>query len=160
LQQTTTTTNYVTKFQNLSADLDWNDLALQDQFLHGVHWKVKEQIALQDSDPSSSEELFNVAICINNIHQENNENCPKCPQPSGQQATTTTIVSTTSTTQQVEIEKSPKYVAPEEQDCCRAEGLCVKCGEKGHIFQNYPNGWKTQAKIETAKVGEAEPEKE
>ncbi|CCO35574.1 similar to pol polyprotein [Rhizoctonia solani AG-1 IB] len=67
LQQTTSTADYVTEFRNISADLDWNNSALQDQFLRGVHWKVKEQIALRDSDPSSIEELFNVAIRINNI---------------------------------------------------------------------------------------------
>ncbi|CCO33428.1 hypothetical protein RSOLAG1IB_11599 [Rhizoctonia solani AG-1 IB] len=126
LQQTTSTADYVTKFRNISADLDWNDSALQDQFLHGVHWKVKEQIALQDSNPSSIEELFNVAIRIDNICRENNKNRPKRPQPSGQQATTTTTVSTTSTARRVEIEKSPNYVAPEEQDRHRAEGLCMK----------------------------------
>ncbi|CCO34659.1 hypothetical protein RSOLAG1IB_09780 [Rhizoctonia solani AG-1 IB] len=114
LQQTTSTADYVTEFRNISADLDWNDSALQDQFLRGVHWKVKEQIALRDSDPSSIEELFNVAIRIDNIRRENNENRPKRPQPSGQQATTTTTVSTTSTARRVEIEKLPNYVAPEE----------------------------------------------
>jgi hypothetical protein len=36
----------------------------------------------------------------------------------------------------------------------------VKCGEKGHIFRNCPNGWRTKAKVETAKVGEDQPEKE
>ncbi|CCO34666.1 hypothetical protein BN14_08771 [Rhizoctonia solani AG-1 IB] len=46
LQQTTSIADYVTKFCNISADLDWNNSALQDQFLCGVHWKVKEQIAL------------------------------------------------------------------------------------------------------------------
>jgi hypothetical protein len=160
LQQTTSTADYVTEFRNISADLDWNDSALQDQFLRGVHWKVKEQIALRDSDPSSIEELFNVAIRIDNIRRENDENRPKRPQPSGQRATTTTTTSTTSTARRVEIEKSPNYVAPEERDRRRAEGLCVKCGEKGHIFRNCPNGWKTKAKIETAKVGEDQPEKE
>ncbi|CCO35278.1 hypothetical protein RSOLAG1IB_12582 [Rhizoctonia solani AG-1 IB] len=160
LQQTTSMADYVTKFRNISADLDWNDSALQDQFLRGVHWKVKEQMALQDSDPSSIEELFNVAIRIDNICCKNNENHPKRPQPSGQRATTTTTVSTTSTARRVEIEKSPNYVAPEEQDRRRAEGLCVKCGEKGHIFRNCPNGWKTKVKTKTAKVGEDQPEKE
>ncbi|CCO33219.1 Retrotransposon-derived protein PEG10 AltName: Full=Embryonal carcinoma differentiation regulated protein [Rhizoctonia solani AG-1 IB] len=160
LQQTTSTADYVTEFRNISADLDWNDSALQDQFLRSVHWKVKEQIALRDSNPTSIEELFNVAIRINNIRRENNENRPKRPQPSGPQATTTTTVSTTSTARRVEIEKSPNYVAPEERDRCRAEGLCVKCGDKGHIFRNCPNGWKTKAKIETAKTGEDQPEKE
>jgi hypothetical protein len=88
-----------------------------------------------------------VAIRIDNIRRENDENRPKRPQPSGQRATTTTTVSTTSTARRVEIEKSPNYVAPEERDRRRAEGLCVKCGEKGHIFRNCPNGWRTKAKV-------------
>ncbi|CEL63574.1 hypothetical protein RSOLAG1IB_12693 [Rhizoctonia solani AG-1 IB] len=65
-----------------------------------------------------------------------------------------------STTQRFEIEKLLNYVAPEEWDCHQAEGLCMKCREKGHIFRNCPNGWKTKAKTKTAKVGEDQPEKE
>ncbi|QRW23514.1 Retrotransposon-derived protein PEG10 [Rhizoctonia solani] len=39
LTQTTTTSEYVTEFQNLMAELDWNTEAYIAQFSRGLHWK-------------------------------------------------------------------------------------------------------------------------
>ncbi|KAF8757114.1 hypothetical protein RHS01_03966 [Rhizoctonia solani] len=39
LTQTTTTSEYVTKFRNLMAELDWNTEAYIAQFTRGLHWK-------------------------------------------------------------------------------------------------------------------------
>ncbi|KAF8749645.1 hypothetical protein RHS01_09945, partial [Rhizoctonia solani] len=55
--------------------------------------------------------------------------------------------------------RNPNYVTPEERDRCRASGLCVKCGQKGHGIKQCPNGWKATAK-EAAKIGEVKSEKD
>ncbi|QRW20938.1 Retrotransposon gag protein [Rhizoctonia solani] len=39
LSQTTTTSEYVTEFRNLMAELDWNKEAYIAQFTQGLHWK-------------------------------------------------------------------------------------------------------------------------
>ncbi|KAF8761288.1 hypothetical protein RHS01_01288 [Rhizoctonia solani] len=40
LTQTTTTSEYVTEFRNLMAELDWNTKAYIAQFTRGLHWKL------------------------------------------------------------------------------------------------------------------------
>ncbi|CAE6376154.1 unnamed protein product [Rhizoctonia solani] len=159
LQQETSSADYVTEFCNVAADLDWNNSALQDQFLWGLHWKVKEIISQQDTQHATLEELFSLAIHIDNVHQENQESHPRKSNPPVQTPTSTTsTTSITSTIRQVELAKLPNYVSPEEQDHCQAEGLCVKCGEKGHVFRACQIGWRAPKgnKEEKGKVGEDE----
>ncbi|KAF8749954.1 hypothetical protein RHS01_09608 [Rhizoctonia solani] len=116
LTQTNTTSEYVTEFCNLMAELDWNTEAYIAQFVRGLHWK-------------------------------NEENRPK-KAPAKSPVTATTSTSTTTT--RVRLSEDPNYVTPEERDRCRASGLCVKCGQKGHGIKQCPNGWK-------ATIKEAEP---
>ncbi|QRW17775.1 Retrotransposon-derived protein PEG10 [Rhizoctonia solani] len=158
LTQTTTTSEYVTKFRNLMAELDWNTEAYIAQFTRGLHWKVKELLSTKDNIPDNNlEAIFAASVKIDNTCWENKENRPK-KLPAKSPATVAT--STTTTTQRVRLSEDPNYVTPEERDCRRASGLCVKCGQKGHGIKQCPNGWKATIK-ETAKIGEvAESEKE
>ncbi|QRW25665.1 Retrotransposable element Tf2 protein [Rhizoctonia solani] len=150
LTQTTTTAEYVTKFRNLMAELDWNKEAYIAQFTRGLHWKVKELLSTKDSIPDNLEAIFAAAIKIDNIRRKNEENRPK-KAPAKSPAT----VATSTTTTRVRLSEDPNYVTPEERDCCRASGLCVKCGQKGHGIKQCPNGWKATIK-EVAKVAEEE----
>ncbi|KAF8694099.1 Retrotransposon-derived protein PEG10, partial [Rhizoctonia solani] len=150
LTQTTTTSEYVTKFCNLMAELDWNKEAYIAQFMHSLHWKVKELLSTKDNIPNNLEAIFAASIKIDNTCWENKENHPK-KQPAKSLVTATT--STTTTTQQVQLSEDPNYVTLEERDCRRASGLCVKCGQKGHGIKQCPNGWKAIIK-EVAKVAE------
>ncbi|KAF8748849.1 hypothetical protein RHS01_10553 [Rhizoctonia solani] len=149
LTQTTTTSEYVTKFCNLMAELDWNEEAYIAQFTRGLHWKVKELLSTKDNIPNELEAIFAASIKIDNTRQENKENQPKkAPTKSPVTATTSTT-----TTQRVCLLEDPNYVTLEERDCRRASGLCVKCGQKGHGIKQCPNGWKATTK-EAAKIGE------
>ncbi|QRW15576.1 Retrotransposable element Tf2 protein [Rhizoctonia solani] len=127
LTQTTTTSEYFTKFRNLIAELDWNKEAYIAQFTCGLHWKVKELLSTKDNIPDNLEAIFAASIKIDNTCQENKENHPK-------KALAKSPVT------------DPNYVTPEERDCWRASGLCVKCGQKGHRIKQYPNGWKATIK--------------
>ncbi|KAF8750510.1 Retrotransposon gag protein [Rhizoctonia solani] len=60
LSQTTTTSEYVTEFRNLMAELDWNEEAYIAQFTQGLHWKVKELLSTKDSIPDELEGNFAV----------------------------------------------------------------------------------------------------
>ncbi|KAF8711751.1 hypothetical protein RHS03_01654, partial [Rhizoctonia solani] len=148
LSQTTTTSKYVTEFCNLMAELDWNKEAYTAQFTRGLHWKVKELLSTKDSIPDKLEAIFAAAIKIDNICCKNEENRPK-KAPAKSPATVATT--STTTTQRVRLSEDPNYVTPEERDCRRASGLCVKCGQKGHGIKQCPNGWKATIK-EVAKV--------
>ncbi|KAF8747938.1 hypothetical protein RHS01_11151 [Rhizoctonia solani] len=154
LVQTSTTSEYVTEFRNLIAELDWNEEAYIAQFTRGLHWKVKELLSTKDSIPDKLEAIFAAAIKIDNIHRKNEENRPK-KAPAKSPAT----VATSTTTTRVRLSEDPNYVTPEERDRRRASGLCVKCGQKGHGIKQCPNGWKATPK-ETAKVAQDELEKE
>ncbi|QRW20558.1 Retrotransposable element Tf2 protein [Rhizoctonia solani] len=143
LSQSTTTSEYVTEFRNLMAELDWNKEAYIAQFTQGLHWKVKELLSTKDSVPDKLKAIFAASIKIDNICCKNEENRPKkAPAKSPVTATTTS----TSTTQRVRLSEDPNYVTPEERDRCRASGLCVKCGQKGHGIKQCPNGWKATIK--------------
>ncbi|KAF8670175.1 hypothetical protein RHS04_08653 [Rhizoctonia solani] len=156
LVQTSTTSEYVTEFCNLIAELDWNEEAYIAQFTQGLHWKVKELLSTKDSIPDNLKAIFAAAIKINNIRHKNEENWPK-KAPAKSPATVATT--STTTTQRVRLSEDPNYVTPEERDCCCASGLCVKCGQKGHGIKQCPNGWKATIK-EVAKVAKDESGKE
>ncbi|QRW20478.1 Retrotransposon-derived protein PEG10 [Rhizoctonia solani] len=157
LTQSTTTAEYVTKFRNLMAELDWNTEAFIAQFTRGLHWKVKELLSTKDNILDNDlEAIFAASIKIDNIRWENKENRPKKAPAKAPVATTT---STSTTTTRVRLSKDPNYVTPEERDCRRASGLCVKCGQKGHGIKQCPNRWKATIK-EVAKVAEDESGKE
>ncbi|QRW23083.1 Retrotransposon-derived protein PEG10 [Rhizoctonia solani] len=157
LTQTTTTAEYVTKFRNLMAELDWNTEAFIAQFTRGLHWKVKELLSTKDNIPDNDlEAIFAALVKIDNICWENKENQPK-KAPAKSPATVATT--STTTTQRVQLSEDPNYVTPEERDRRRASGLCVKCGQKGHGIKQCPNGWKATIK-EAAKIGQEESEKE
>ncbi|GAB1527567.1 hypothetical protein RhiTH_010743 [Rhizoctonia solani] len=134
-----TTAEYVTKFRNLMAELDWNKEAYITQFTRGLHWKA----------------IFAALVKIDNTCWENEENRPK------KASTKSPVTSTTSTTttQRVCLSEDPNYVTPEERDRCCASSLCVKCGQKGRGIKQCPNGWKATIK-EAAKTGQEELEKE
>ncbi|QRW26334.1 Retrotransposon gag protein [Rhizoctonia solani] len=156
LSQSTTTSEYVTEFRNLMAELDWNEEAYIAQFTQGLHWKVKELLSTKDNIPDKLEAIFAASIKIDNTRRKNEENRPK-KAPAKSPVTATTSTSTTTT--RVRLSEDPNYVTPEEQDRRRASGLCVKCGQKGHGIKQCPNGWKATPK-ETAKVAQDESEKE
>ncbi|QRW26816.1 Retrotransposon-derived protein PEG10 [Rhizoctonia solani] len=156
LTQTTTTSEYVTEFRNLMAELDWNTEAYIAQFTRGLHWKVKELLSTKDNIPDNDlEAIFAALVKIDNTCRENEENRPK-KVPAKSPAITAT---TSTTTTRVRLSEDPNYVTPEERDRRRASGLCVKCGQKGHGIKQCPNGWKATIK-EAAKVAEDESGKE
>ncbi|GAB1520576.1 hypothetical protein RhiTH_003655 [Rhizoctonia solani] len=166
LSQTTTTSKYVTEFCNLMAELDWNKEAYIAQFMQGLHvithiwrestigvwlmtlhWKVKELLSTKDNIPDKLKAIFAASIKIDNTCCKNKENWPK---KAGKPLVTATTTSTTTTTR-VRLLEDPNYITPEERDCCRAAGLCVKCSQKGQGIKQCPNSWKATIK-EVAKV--------
>ncbi|QRW22412.1 Retrotransposon gag protein [Rhizoctonia solani] len=153
LTQTMTTSEYVTEFRNLIAELDWNEEAYIAQFTCSLHWKVKELLSTKDNIPDKLEAIFAASIKIDNTRWENEENQPK-KLPAKSLATVATT-STSTTTTRVRLSEDPNYVTPEERDRRRASGLCIKCGQKGHGIKQCPNGWKATIK-EVAKVAEEE----
>ncbi|KAF8731646.1 Retrotransposon gag protein, partial [Rhizoctonia solani] len=111
LTQTTTKSEYITKFCNLMVELDWNKEAYIAQFMHGLHWKVKELLSTKDNIPNKLEAIFAASIKVDNTCWENKENQPK--KQSAKSLATVAI----STTTRVCLLEDPNYVTPEERDC-------------------------------------------
>ncbi|KAF8756668.1 hypothetical protein RHS01_04212 [Rhizoctonia solani] len=125
LTQTTTTSEYVTKFRNLMAELDWNTEAYIAQFTRGLHWKA----------------IFAALVKIDNTRRENKENRPK-KAPAKSLAT----VATSTTTTRVRLSKDPNYVTPEERDRRRASGCALNAAKKGTASNNAPMAGRPQSR--------------
>ncbi|QRW22920.1 Retrotransposon-derived protein PEG10 [Rhizoctonia solani] len=153
LTQTGTCAEYITKFRTIAMDLDWNNAALCGQFACGLHWEVSCLIATCEQRPTTLLELQNAALVINNaLHEERASHLPKGNKPG---LSNTTPNRGAGTSQQATrpgcLSSNPNFVSKEEQNCCRAEGLCIKCSKTGHKFVGCHTGWKATPKEEGIK---------
>ncbi|QRW21780.1 Retrotransposon-derived protein PEG10 [Rhizoctonia solani] len=149
LTQTGTCAEYITKFRTIAMDLDWNDAALCGQFARGLHWER----------PTTLLELQNAALVIDNALCEERASHPPKGNKSGNSSTPNRGTSTgQQATRPGRLSSDPNFVSKEEQNRCRAEGLCIKCGKTGHKFAECCTGWKATPKEEgikkeAAKIG-------
>ncbi|EUC58768.1 hypothetical protein RSOL_276320, partial [Rhizoctonia solani AG-3 Rhs1AP] len=107
--------SYITDFENICSDLDWNEAAYQATFKKGLHWKVKELLSQVYPAPSTFEEIKTHARHIDATRQENEASQPKrdnAPKKSTTPAVTST--KTTTTTSKTCLEDWDNYVSPEE----------------------------------------------
>ncbi|KAF8761053.1 hypothetical protein RHS01_00627 [Rhizoctonia solani] len=83
LTQTTTTSEYVTEFRNLMAELDWNTEAYIAQFTRGLHWKVKELLSTKDNVPDNDlEAIFAASSRLITLVGKMRRTAPKRSPPS------------------------------------------------------------------------------
>ncbi|GAB1527808.1 hypothetical protein RhiTH_010996 [Rhizoctonia solani] len=160
LTQTGTCAEYITKFRTIAMDLDWNNAALCGQFAQGLHWEVSHLIATQEWRPTTLLELQNAALVINNALCEEGATHPPKGNKSGASNTNPNRGASTGrqATRPGRLSSNPNFVSKEEQNRCRAEGLCIKCGKAGHKFAECHTGWKAMpkeegVKKEAAKIG-------
>ena len=58
LYQVRSVTEYITDFQTITSNLDWDDEALEDKFLQGLKPHVKEALIYFPNEPANLDELF------------------------------------------------------------------------------------------------------
>ncbi|KAF8751757.1 hypothetical protein RHS01_08424 [Rhizoctonia solani] len=160
LTQTGTCAKYITKFRTLQMELNWNDAALCGQFARGLHWEVQRQIATRERQPQTLRELQDASLIIDNALRKERASHPPQGNKSGKSSATPNRGASTGqqATKPGPLSSNPNYVLEEEQNCRRAEGLCVKCGKTGHKFAKCRTGWRATPKSikgakETAKIG-------
>lgn len=69
LRQTGSAADYMSKFYQVSAFLEWNDQALRGQYYTGLKADVKDALAYVNEDPASLKDLSDLAIRLDNrIH--------------------------------------------------------------------------------------------
>lgn len=162
LIQTGTSANYTTEFQNISAELEWNEKALMAQYRRGLHFKVKDQLSFPENQPTTLRALITKSIKLDNRRQENEaDHPPKNPKANkplssagGDKATTSS--NTTRTT----LKESGNYVDNADKECQRKAGVCVKCRRAGHTFEECRTGRKAPKKEEKKEEKEDKGKKE
>ena len=58
LRQTRSVTEYITEFQMITSNLDWDDEALEDKFLEGLKPEIRKALIYYPTEPRNVEELF------------------------------------------------------------------------------------------------------
>ncbi|KEP45579.1 retrotransposon gag protein [Rhizoctonia solani 123E] len=115
LAQTADVESYITDFENLTAELEWNEEAYQAAFEKGLHWKVKELLSQVYPAPSTFEEIKTHARRIDATRRENEASRPKRDNIP-KKATTVTATTKTVTTTKPPLTESANFVSPEERE--------------------------------------------
>jgi hypothetical protein len=146
LVQTGSAAAYTTEFFRLSAFLGWNDQALQAQYYSGLKPEVKDALALSDKTLKTVQDLANFAIRIDNRlferRQENRRNpTPMRHTPTPPIGPRTPITFPSGPTPMVLDANRPRFqpLSPEERQYRMRHGLCLYCGQKGHVAIACPN---------------------
>jgi hypothetical protein len=140
LKQAADVESYITDFENLAAELNWNEEALQAAFEKGLYWKVKEVLSQIYPAPADFHDIKEHVRRIDATLRENEASRPKRENKEKKNPAPTSSKTTTKTREP--LTESPNYVSPEERDKRRKEGLCNKCGSPDHLFRDCKNGWK------------------
>jgi hypothetical protein len=134
LKQTGSAQIYASQFRILKEDLDWDETALIDTFKKGLRYNLQREllhmrISNPDIDNYSLEQVIETAIRADDILQQASALREPHSQPSGPKKDQSGETRTR--------EKKERY--PTETFLKRSqEGLCPKCGKKGHTMKKCP----------------------
>ena len=141
--------DYAASFLEYSEDSGYNDKALIEQFRSHLKEAVKDDLARMENEPTTLEEFIKSAIKIDNrIWDREQERRSKLGNVT--QHHTTPVYSSSKALYQSKSNEAPKSkpvlpidpntkkLLPEERQRRLDLGLCLRCGEKGHIATNCP----------------------
>jgi hypothetical protein len=142
LRQTGSVTEYITEFQKLSAQVQWNDAALTARFKEGLSNNVKRGlISCWDTLTTLADTQAKALIAYQNqehLHRTLNTHTPqRRPQPYPRPPATSTSSTTGPTPMDLDQVRSKKLTR-EQKDYRRQNGLCLYCGESGHFADKCP----------------------
>ena len=132
LNQTGSASNYATEFRVIASKLDWSDSALMAAFRQGLKPFIKEKLIEHTigRDIKTLDDLISLTCLIDNTLFEARRasktiqgSSSSSPAPSGKNTG-----------------RSNGFVTLEIREKRKKAGECVKCGEKGHKFENCKNG--------------------
>lgn len=146
LHQTGTAEEYVGKFTELaSLTGDSNLGTLRSWFLQGLRGPLKEKVVGNTRSATTIQEYYDIAVSFDQAWRESQNLTRKSTNsPRNRQ-----VRATTSNNQS----NSPnRRLSEEERARYRREGLCYRCGQKGHIIPNCPS--RDQGKPNPGKVAQ------
>ena len=129
LRQTRSVTDYITEFQMIASNLDWDEEALEDKFTEGLKPNVQSALIYFPTDADNLEEIMARAQKIDRQQWENRKernnfqhlNYRRKDSPRRKLDYDGDVVMTGA------------KISSEE---AKEKGLCFNCGKKGHLARN------------------------
>ena len=150
--------NYVAEFRQLATDLSWNDAALLSQFRSGLNSDIKDELVHFDS-PANLTNAIDLAIKIDNRlferrQERNNSRRPMVTHVRNDQITTVPVqppIIPINDAMEVDyVRRNP--LTPEERQHRMRKGLCLVCGESGHLKYGCPKARKNISSINSSNI--------
>ena len=171
LRQTRDALSYTSQFRLLSQELQWNTDALIDQYREGLKPGVKQELfkqEMQHEEESKSWDLetwMRMACRIDDMLFTHNKVYAKAgsPEESRKEEINTDPVGKAGSTIPFPNSRNKGVLVPdEEKDRRRKEGLCIKCGKKGHTLVKCRGIWsyEPKGKVTTGKAAKEEEPQE
>jgi hypothetical protein len=134
LRQTTSVRNYITEFQMITANLEWDDEALEDKFMEGLKQNIRDALIFFPTNPKNLEELFERAQKIDREQWtgRNNHEWSRI-RSKGSYPRNRNDQPRIRYDQQGDVVMTGAKVNLEE---AKKEGACFRCGMKGHYSRN------------------------
>jgi len=139
---------YITEFQKISQYSDFNESAKIYMFIRGLHYKMREHLALVNPNPNNLQNLFRDAINIENLTKRNDirEYClthqdrRNYNQDGPMDVDLYRIKKGQKATRYFPSHKSIyNNSETNKEEERRRKGLCFICGKAGHLQFNCPN---------------------
>ncbi|ESK85263.1 hypothetical protein Moror_11356, partial [Moniliophthora roreri MCA 2997] len=125
---------YIMEFRLLAADAEYDDRALIDHFLTGLHPALLKSCLMQPDQPNTIEEWYDRARKYNNAW-----------------LTMMAITGGERSKKTAKPETKVNWISDTEAQEYRRKGLCYKCSKPGHIAWNYQEKPNNEQRKEGAK---------
>ena len=139
---------YSTEFRTIAAGSGWNDTALRSAFRQGLSESIKDE--LMRDKPSTLDDLVSLAIEVDErIRERRSERARSQPNtsaralpavlpchPNSSAALELMVTAAPSGEEPMQVGRARLTAA--EQEFCRAKGLCMYCGQRGHTRKDCP----------------------
>ncbi len=139
-QGTRTVSDYAIEFRTLAASSGWNSRALWDHFLHGLAEHIKDEIYSLELPPSldglvelATRVDFRLALRSQHRNMENRHESFDLP-PSARGATSPRV----GFSEEEPMQIGRAHLTARERRHRIAHGLCLYCGEAGHMVTTCP----------------------
>ncbi len=133
-----TVTDYSIEFRTLAAECSWNAEAQWDMFLHGLAPHIQNEIYALDL-PTSLDGFIDLAIRVDARLRRRSQHRPLLTATDRLDRSTYQPYEARDKVSDSEpMQMGQSRLSPDERERRRSRGLCLYCGEAGHIVEQCP----------------------